>query len=159
VTRRIAFELNGTPVQLDVDERRLLSDMLRHDLNQRGTKVGCEHGVCGACTVLVDGRSARSCLMLAVQADGCAVSTVEGLAGQDGELTPLQAAFHRHGALQCGYCTAGILMSATELLEEVPMPSEEEVRERLAGHLCRCTGYAPIVAAILEAASRRGAEE
>lgn len=159
MTRRIAFELNGTPVQLDVDERRLLSDMLRHDLNQRGTKVGCEHGVCGACTVLVDGRSARSCLMLAVQADGCAVSTVEGLAGQDGELTPLQAAFHRHGALQCGYCTAGILMSATELLEEVPMPSEEEVRERLAGHLCRCTGYAPIVAAILEAASRRGAEE
>ena len=137
--------------------RELLSDFLRHELGATGTHVGCEHGVCGACTVRVDGVASRSCLMLAVQADGRAVDTVEGLATHEG-LSDLQEAFRRHHALQCGFCTAGILMSCADYLERVPEPTEAQVREMLSGHLCRCTGYTPIVAAVLDvAASRAGA--
>ena len=121
-----------------------------------GTHVGCEHGVCGACTVRFDGEIVRACLMLAVQADGCAVTTVEGLAGSDGSLNPLQAAFREHHALQCGFCTPGMLMTLTAFLRETPQPTEAQVREALSGNLCRCTGYQPIVAAALTAAGRTG---
>jgi 2-furoyl-CoA dehydrogenase 2Fe-2S iron sulfur subunit len=133
----------------------LLSDFLRQELGITGVHVGCEHGVCGACTVRIDGVAQRSCLTLAVAAEGRVVETVEGLAGQDGMLSDLQAAFRRHSALQCGFCTPGILMSAAQFLECVPMPTEMQVREMLSGHLCRCTGYAGIVAAILEVARGR----
>jgi 2-furoyl-CoA dehydrogenase 2Fe-2S iron sulfur subunit len=125
-----------------------LADFLRHVLHAPGTHVGCEHGICGACTVLLDGVPARSCLTLAVQADGCSVETVEGLA-KDSALNGLQRAFARHGALQCGFCTPGILMSATRFLEEIPNPGEAQVRDMLSGHICRCTGYQSIVDAIL----------
>jgi aerobic-type carbon monoxide dehydrogenase small subunit (CoxS/CutS family) len=147
---RIAAEVNGTPVQGDVEPRTLLSDFLRHDLRLTGTHVGCEHGVCGACTVQVDGEPVRSCLMFAVQIDGRAVRTVEALA--DGDLHPLQRAFHEAHALQCGFCTAGFLMSLEPFLREHPDPSEGEVREALAGNLCRCTGYEAIVEAVIAAA-------
>jgi 2-furoyl-CoA dehydrogenase 2Fe-2S iron sulfur subunit len=146
-------------VSLDeVPDRRLLSDFLRHDLGLRGTHVGCEHGVCGACTVRVDGVAVRSCLLLARQADGAEIATVEGLADDDEARTlhPLQEAFRRHFALQCGFCTAGILMAAAERLDAVPEgapPDEDEIRRLLSGHLCRCTGYEPIVAAIAEVAA------
>jgi 2-furoyl-CoA dehydrogenase 2Fe-2S iron sulfur subunit len=134
----------------------LLSDYLRHELGLTGTHVGCEHGVCGACTVRLDGVACRSCLTLAVQADGRRVDTVEGLAGEDGVLSELQAAFKRHHALQCGFCTAGILMSSADWLERLRAqgrrPTEQEVREMLSGHLCRCTGYTPIVSALMEVA-------
>ncbi len=146
----IELSVNGRRVREDVEPRLLLVDLLRHRLGLTGTHVGCEHGVCGACTVLLDGAAARACLVLAVQADGAEIRTVEGLAG-DGPLTPLQQAFHRRGALQCGFCTPGILVAATELLEREPRPAREQVVELLAGHLCRCTGYTPIVEAILEA--------
>jgi CO/xanthine dehydrogenase FAD-binding subunit/aerobic-type carbon monoxide dehydrogenase small subunit (CoxS/CutS family) len=158
----IACTVNGRPVTADVDERRLLSDFLRHDVGLRGTHVGCEHGVCGACTIRLDGAAVRSCLMLAVQADGAEIETVEGLATpgdggvpeEAGRLHPLQVAFRRHFALQCGFCTAGILMAAAELCDEVvagaPVPAEGDIRALLSGHLCRCTGYEPIVAAIAE---------
>jgi len=146
----IDLTVNGRRVREDVEPRLLLVDLLRHRLGLTGTHVGCEHGVCGACTVLLDGAAARACLVLAVQADGAEIRTVEGLAG-DGPLTPLQQAFHRRGALQCGFCTPGILVAATELLEREPRPAREQVVDLLAGHLCRCTGYAPIVEAILEA--------
>ncbi len=146
----IDLTVNGRRVREDVEPRLLLVDLLRHRLGLTGTHVGCEHGVCGACTVLLDGAAARACLVLAVQADGAEIRTVEGLAG-DGPLTPLQQAFHRRGALQCGFCTPGILVAATELLEREPRPAREQVVELLAGHLCRCTGYTPIVEAILEA--------
>jgi aerobic-type carbon monoxide dehydrogenase small subunit (CoxS/CutS family) len=147
---RIAAEVNGTPVQGDVEPRTLLSDFLRHDLRLTGTHVGCEHGVCGACTVQVDGEPVRSCLMFAVQIDERSVRTVEALA--DGDLHPLQRAFHEAHALQCGFCTAGFLMSLEPFLREHPDPSEGEVREALAGNLCRCTGYEAIVEAVIAAA-------
>jgi carbon-monoxide dehydrogenase small subunit len=149
---RIAVEVNGRVREADVEPRTLLSDFLRHDVGLTGTHVGCEHGVCGACTVQVDGEPVRSCLMLAVQARGRSVLTVEGLAGAGGELHPLQQAFHEHHALQCGFCTPGMLMAAEALLRGNPEPSEREVREGLAGHLCRCTGYEGIVAAVRAAA-------
>ncbi len=147
---RIAVEINGERHEGDVEPRTLLSDFIRHVAGLTGTHVGCEHGVCGACTVQIDGETVRSCLMLAVQADGRSVLTVEGLA-RDGEaLHPLQRAFHERHALQCGFCTPGFLMSAEALLRERPDPSEREVREALAGNLCRCTGYEGIVEAVLD---------
>ena len=149
---RIAFSLNGRAVRGEAEPRMLLTDFLRHELGATGTHVGCEHGVCGACTVQIDGAPARACLTLAVQAEGCALRTVEGLAEEDGRLGVLQAAFRRHHALQCGFCTAGILMSLDALLAERPGADETEIREALSGHLCRCTGYGPIVAAALDAA-------
>jgi aerobic-type carbon monoxide dehydrogenase small subunit (CoxS/CutS family) len=149
--------VNGKSHARVVDARLTLADFLRHELNLTGTHLGCEHGVCGACTVLVDGRTARSCLMFAVQANGCAVTTVEGLA-PDGQLSVLQQAFIDNHGLQCGFCTPGMLMTLTELLRDTPAPSEQDVREALTGNLCRCTGYAGIIAAALDAAQRlRGA--
>lgn len=156
---RVQLTLNGMPRMAHTESRTLLSDFLRQELGATGTHVGCEHGVCGACTVLIDGEPARACLTLALQADGRAVTTVEGLGGPhaDGALNDLQAAFRRHHALQCGFCTAGILNSATAWLARVAAgevePSEAAVRDMLSGHLCRCTGYTPIVTAILEIAS------
>jgi aerobic-type carbon monoxide dehydrogenase small subunit (CoxS/CutS family) len=149
---RVAVEINGERHEGDVEPRTLLSDFIRHVAGLTGTHVGCEHGVCGACTVQIDGETVRSCLMLAVQASGRSVLTVEGLA-RDGEtLHPLQRAFHERHALQCGFCTPGFLMSAEALLRERPDPSEREVREALAGNLCRCTGYEGIVEAVLDVA-------
>ena len=150
-TRQVSVTVNGTRYERAVDSRWTLADFLRHELNLRGTHLGCEHGVCGACTVLLNGLSARSCLTLAVQADGKAITTVEGLA-VDGVLNPLQQAFRDHHALQCGFCTPGILMSLTELLATERQPSEEAIRETLSGHLCRCTGYQTIVDACLAVA-------
>ena len=152
-TRSIAVTVNGTPWMGEVETRLTLADFLRHTLGLTGTHVGCEHGVCGACTVLVDGASARSCLMLAVQCDGAEVATVESLAAGQA-LNPLQQAFRDCHALQCGFCTPGMLMTLTELLAENPDPSEAEVRDRLSGNLCRCTGYQGIVEAALAAARR-----
>ena len=148
----IELSVNGTTYRRTVESRILLSDFLRHDLELAGTHVGCEHGVCGACTILLDGAPIRSCLMLAVQANGRELSTVEGLAGTDGELHPVQQAMHDHHGLQCGYCTPGILMTMTAYLKQNPQPSEHEVREALSGNLCRCTGYQNIVDAMLAAA-------
>ena len=148
----IELSVNGAAYRSRVESRMLLSDFLRHELLLAGTHVGCEHGVCGACTVLLDGAPVRSCLMLAVQANGHELSTVEGLASSAGELHPVQRAMHEHHGLQCGYCTPGILMTMTAYLEENPAPSEEEVREALSGNLCRCTGYQNIVDAIMAAA-------
>jgi len=156
--RRIALTLNGRAVAGEAEPRLLLSDFLRHALGATGTHVGCEHGVCGACTVQVDGLAVRSCLMLAVQAEGRRVDTVESLAGADGALNALQRAFRRHHALQCGFCTPGILMSLSDWLARTPRPSEQQVREMLSGHLCRCTGYAGIVRAALEAAAEMAGE-
>jgi 2-furoyl-CoA dehydrogenase 2Fe-2S iron sulfur subunit len=150
--RELSLTVNGRAVLERVDDRLLLSDFLRHSLGLRGTHVGCEHGVCGACTVRLDGRAVRSCLMLAAQAEGCRVETVESLAEPDGPLSALQDAFRRHHALQCGFCTPGILMSAGELLAEEAAPSRRQIEELLSGHLCRCTGYESIVNAIAEAA-------
>jgi 2-furoyl-CoA dehydrogenase 2Fe-2S iron sulfur subunit len=150
--RELAVTVNGRRVLEHVDDRLLLSDFLRHTLGLRGTHVGCEHGVCGACTVRVGGRAVRSCLMLAAQAEDCHVETVEALAEPDGPLSDLQDAFRRHHALQCGFCTPGILMSAAELLADDRAPSRREIEELLSGHLCRCTGYEPIVNAIAEVA-------
>ena len=152
--RRITVTLNGRERSGYCEPRDLLSDLLRHELGATGTHVGCEHGVCGACTVHIDGVAGRSCLMLAVQADGRRIDTVEGLA-PDQTLGDLQQAFQRHHALQCGFCTAGILMSCADYLKRVPDPNEAQVRDMLSGHLCRCTGYTPIVAAALDVAARR----
>ncbi|MHA1570775.1 MAG: (2Fe-2S)-binding protein [Alphaproteobacteria bacterium] len=149
---RVTFTLNGREVVGEAEPRMLLSDFLRQVLGATGTHVGCEHGVCGACTVRIDGVAARSCLSLAVQVEGCRVDTVEGLADADGQLSPLQAAFKRNRALQCGYCTAGILMSLSALLERNPAPDEAALLDAIGGHLCRCTGYADIVRAAREAA-------
>jgi 2-furoyl-CoA dehydrogenase 2Fe-2S iron sulfur subunit len=154
-THTVRVHLNGTARSGSASPRTLLSDFLRHELGATGTHVGCEHGVCGACTVRIDGVASRACLTLAVQVDGRSVATVEGLADRDGLLGDLQAAFKRHHALQCGFCTAGILMSCADWLERVPEPNETQVREMLSGHLCRCTGYTPIVAAVLEVAQNR----
>ncbi|MCW5692585.1 MAG: (2Fe-2S)-binding protein [Pseudolabrys sp.] len=150
----VRFTLNGRAVEAQAEPRMLLTDFLRHELGATGTHVGCEHGVCGACTVEIDGVPARSCLTLAVQADGATIRTVEGLAPEPGRLSVLQEAFRRHHALQCGFCTAGILMSLDNYLKRQPDPSEGELREFLGGHICRCTGYVPIVAAAMDAARR-----
>jgi aerobic-type carbon monoxide dehydrogenase small subunit (CoxS/CutS family) len=147
---RVEVEVNGRRYSEEVEPRLLLSDFLRHTLGLTGTHVGCEHGVCGACTVRVNGRSVRSCLSLAVQVDGAEVQTVEGLAA-DGELTALQQAFHECGALQCGFCTPGMLMAAADLLER-GRPTRDEIVDMLSGQICRCTGYEPIVEAIARAA-------
>jgi len=149
---RITVNINGRDYEVEVEGRMTLADMLRHRLFLTGTHLGCEHGVCGACTVLVNGRSARGCLMLAVQADGKKVETVEGLAGEDGGLHPLQQAFIDHHGLQCGLCTSGMLMTLVELLRADPTPTEEKVRESISGNLCRCTGYQGIVDAALSVA-------
>jgi 2-furoyl-CoA dehydrogenase 2Fe-2S iron sulfur subunit len=154
----VRLTLNGKPCSGEAEPRMLLTDFLRHQIGATGTHVGCEHGVCGACTVEIDGKLARACLALAVQSDGCAVRTVEGLAPAAGRLGILQGAFKRNHALQCGFCTAGILMSLDHLLRENPAPSEEAVRDLLTGHLCRCTGYTPIVRAAMETASELAGE-
>jgi aerobic-type carbon monoxide dehydrogenase small subunit (CoxS/CutS family) len=154
----IQVSVNGTSYRRSVESRMLLSDFLRHDLLLAGTHVGCEHGVCGACTILLDGVAVRSCLMLAVQANGQDLATVEGLAAPSGELHPVQQAMHDHHGLQCGYCTPGILMTMTAFLKENPQPSEEEVREALSGNLCRCTGYQNIVDAMMAAADMMRAQ-
>ena len=148
--------VNGRAYRELVEPRLLLSDFLRHTLGLTGTHVGCEHGVCGACTVRFDGVAVRSCLLLAAQADGASIQTVEGLAA-GGRLTPLQESFREHHALQCGFCTPGILLAATDLLEREPAPSRDAVVDLLSGHLCRCTGYEPIVDAILAASAQVGA--
>lgn len=153
-TRTVKTIVNGVAYERQVEPRRMLGDFLRHDLNLTGTHYGCEHGVCGACTVLLDGRTARACLTLAVQVHGHTLNTVEGLAHADGTLNELQRAFVQCHALQCGFCTPGMLMTLTELLGETDDPSEAEVREAITGNICRCTGYQPIVAAALLAAKR-----
>ena len=149
---RVALTLNGRKLGAEAESRTLLSDFLRHHLGLTGTHVGCEHGVCGACTVLIDGVAMRSCLTLAVQAEGRDVRTVESLAAADGTLNALQTAFRKHHALQCGFCTPGILMSFTDYLARNPHPTSEQIRDVLTGHLCRCTGYAGIVKAVEEVA-------
>jgi carbon-monoxide dehydrogenase small subunit len=149
--------VNGQPTNRQVEPRLLLSDFLRHELGLTGTHVGCEHGVCGACTVQFDGKPVRSCLMLAVQADGHEVTTVEGLASSREQLHPLQQAFWEAHGLQCGFCTPGFLMTLVPFLAENPDPSEREIREAISGNLCRCTGYQNIVAAVRLAAERLGA--
>jgi aerobic-type carbon monoxide dehydrogenase small subunit (CoxS/CutS family) len=148
----IRFEVNGKAVEIEVEPRLTLADCLRHQLRLTGTHVGCEHGVCGACTVIVDGAAVRSCLMLAVQAAGAKVTTVEGLS-DDAELTPLQKSFRKHHALQCGFCTPGLITTAHALLSSEPDADEERIREALSGNLCRCTGYVPIIEAVLDARS------
>jgi aerobic-type carbon monoxide dehydrogenase small subunit (CoxS/CutS family) len=151
-SRRIEVTVNGEQIEYDVEARRLLVHFLRDDLDLTGTHVGCDTGNCGACTVIYNGLPAKSCMLLAIQADGASIETVEGLA-QDGELTRLQQSFSDHHALQCGYCTPGMLMSATALLRENSSPSEEEIRNAIQGNICRCTGYVNIVEAIKAAAT------
>ena len=158
-TQRIELTVNGRKYTREVEPRLLLSDFLRHHLDQTGTHVGCEHGVCGACTVLMDGEAVRSCLILAVQAHGCELSTVEGLAPSPETLHPLQEAFWEAHGLQCGFCTAGILMTLVPFLERHPDPSEDEIRLALSGNLCRCTGYQHIVDAVRLAAQKMQATE
>ena len=153
----VEVTVNGRRYREIVEPRLLLADLLRHRLGLTGTHVGCEHGVCGACTVRLDGLAVRSCLVFAVQADGCDIDTVEGLAGT-GELTDLQRAFRSHHALQCGFCTPGVLMAAEDLLARGEPVERADVERLLAGQVCRCTGYEPIIAAILETAERRRAE-
>jgi aerobic carbon-monoxide dehydrogenase small subunit len=148
----VELEVNGERYEREVEARRLLVHFLRDDLDLTGTHVGCDTGNCGACTILLDGKAVKSCMLLAVQAHGAKITTIEGLA-QDGEQTPLQRAFSEHHALQCGYCTPGMLLSATYLLERHPSPSEEEIRRAIQGNICRCTGYVNIVKAIQSAAS------
>jgi aerobic-type carbon monoxide dehydrogenase small subunit (CoxS/CutS family) len=154
----IECSINGTKMSADAEPRMLLADFIRHKLGLTGTHVGCAHGACGACTILVDGRSARSCLMFAIQAQGADISTVESLAPDDGGLSPLQEEFRNHHALQCGFCTPGMLMSAHALLAENPDPTENEIRKALAGNLCRCTGYNNIVHAVKATAQRLKAD-
>jgi aerobic-type carbon monoxide dehydrogenase small subunit (CoxS/CutS family) len=150
---RVRLTVNGETVEREVEARRSLADLLRDDLGLTGTHVGCEHGVCGACTVLVDGRSARSCLLLAGQLEGARVTTIEGLTPSDG-LSPLQEAFRACHAMQCGFCTPGMIVASTELLAATPTPDEAAIREALAGNLCMCTGYVNIVRAVVRAAAR-----
>jgi len=147
------LKVNGQTHDIDVEPRLTLVDCLRHELGLTGSHVGCEHGVCGACTVIVDGKPARGCLMLAVQADGASIETVESLADGD-TLAPLQASFRRHHALQCGFCTPGMLMTTSALLERNKNPSEQQIREAISGNLCRCTGYVNIVKAVQYAAEK-----
>jgi aerobic carbon-monoxide dehydrogenase small subunit len=148
---KVSMTVNGTPHEADVEPRRLLAYFLRDDLGLKGTNVGCDTSSCGSCTVLIDGESVKSCTVLAVQADGSEVTTIEGLAS-DGELHPVQQAFHEQHGLQCGFCTPGFVMAVVSLLEENPNPSEEEIRLGLEGNLCRCTGYENIVRAVQAAA-------
>jgi carbon-monoxide dehydrogenase small subunit len=155
----LSLTVNGTLHRVTVPSRRLLSDALRHDLRLTGTHVGCEHGVCGACTVLLDGLPVRSCLMLAASAEGRQITTVEGLTPANGGLSALQQAFREQHALQCGFCTPGFLTTATAFLRDHPDPSQEQAREAIGGNLCRCTGYQNIVAAILRAAELTEAAE
>lgn len=153
-TKTVKVEVNGRMAEAEIDVRLTLADFLRHTLDLTGTHVGCEHGVCGACTVLIDGRSARSCLTFAVQVDGRTITTIEGLGPAPGELGMLQRAFQEHHALQCGFCTPGMLTTLTELLNDNPDPTEADIREVITGNLCRCTGYSGIVLATLDAARR-----
>ncbi|MDB5642593.1 MAG: aerobic-type carbon monoxide dehydrogenase, small subunit CoxS/CutS-like protein [Hyphomicrobiales bacterium] len=152
--KRIKVEVNGRTYEREVEPRLLLADFIRNEIDLTGTHVGCEHGVCGACTVMVDGFSARSCLMFAVQTNGKSITTVEGLAAADGSLSTLQQCFHEHHGLQCGFCTPGMLITLTEHLRDNPEPDEAELRALLTGNLCRCTGYQAIVEAGLDAARR-----
>ena len=153
-TRTVSVTVNGKTYEREVETRLLLVDFIRHEIELTGTHVGCEHGVCGACTILLDGQTARSCLMLAVQANGREIMTVEGIAPSDTELHPLQQAFQDNHGLQCGFCTPGMLTTLLEFLADNPDPTEREVRVAIAGNLCRCTGYQGIVAAALDAAGR-----
>ena len=156
---QVNLSVNGRMYEVDVEPRRTLADALREDLGLTGTHVGCEHGVCGACTIMVDGQPTRACLMFAVQADGCSVTTVEGLQNDDGKLHALQKSFcDRHG-LQCGFCTPGMLMSAMDLLHREVEPSRERIREEMSGNICRCTGYMGIVDAVDEAARELNAPQ
>ena len=152
--RQISVTINGDTYEREVETRLLLSDFIRHECELTGTHVGCEHGVCGACTILLDGMTARSCLMLAVQADGHELLTIEGIAPNEEELHPLQQAFMDNHGLQCGYCTPGMLTTLLEFLRDNPNPTEKEVRIAISGNLCRCTGYQGIVDAALDAAGR-----
>ena len=151
---QVMVTVNGEQISGSAEPRTLLTDFLRDELRLTGTHVGCEHGVCGACTVIIDGFATRSCLMFAVQADGSEIQTIEGLASAEGEMHPLQKLFAKHRALQCGFCTPGMIMRAVELLEKNPNPSEEEIRWGISGNLCRCTGYVNIVKAIQYAAEK-----
>lgn len=153
-TRKIKITVNTKPYEREVETRVSLGDFLRHDLGLTGTHIGCEHGVCGVCTVLVDGNTARSCLMLACQADGAHITTIEGLTQPDGSLSELQQAFHECHGLQCGFCTPGMLTTLTELIRENSDPTDAQIREAITGNLCRCTGYQSIVDAALLAARR-----
>ena len=154
---KISIKVNGATREADVEPRLLLADFIRENLDLTGTHVGCEHGVCGACTVIMDGDSVRSCLTFAVQADGAEIETVESL-GEIDALSPLQEAFREHHALQCGFCTPGMLMTATDLLRKYPLAADDEIRDGISGNICRCTGYEHIVRAIRAAADRRGSE-
>ena len=156
-SREITVTINGTVYEREVEARKLLIHFIRDDVDLTGSHIGCDTGNCGACTVLLDGTAVKSCMLLAPQADGAEITTVEGLAGDEGELTPLQQAFHEHHGLQCGYCTPGMLMSATALLEQNPRPTEHEVKVALQGNICRCTGYWNIVEAVV-AAGEGGAQ-
>jgi aerobic carbon-monoxide dehydrogenase small subunit len=153
---RVTLTVNGTRHEVDVPPRRLLSDALRHDLRLTGTHVGCEHGVCGACTVLVDGAAMRSCLLFAVSVDGAEITTVEGCCAEDGSMGPVQRAFQDCHALQCGFCTPGFITTVTAYLRDNPDPTAQQAREAISGNLCRCTGYQNIVAAVQRAASLDG---
>ena len=152
--QRVRLTVNGTVYEREVEPRLLLSDFLRHELGLTGTHVGCEHGVCGACTVLLEGEAVRSCLLFAIQADGATISTVEGLGADAEHLHPLQDAFWEAHGLQCGFCTPGILMTMSAFLKRNPRPSEQEIRRALSGNLCRCTGYQHIVDAVMLAAEK-----
>jgi aerobic carbon-monoxide dehydrogenase small subunit len=154
--RAIKVTVNGVAYERTVEPRLLLADFLRHTLGLTGTHVGCEHGVCGACTVLLDGDSVRSCLLFAVQVDGARIETVESL-GTIGHMNALQAAFHEHHALQCGFCTPGMLMTATDLMRKYPLANDDDIRDGLSGNLCRCTGYEHIVRAVRAAVRAKGA--
>ena len=152
ITRKIKITLNGHEISENVEPRLNLADFLRHSLGATGTHVGCEHGVCGACTVNVDGLAVRSCLMFAIQADGKSVTTIEGIANSDDSLHPIQEAFQNHHGLQCGFCTPGMIITLEAFLKKNPSPTENEVRKAISGNICRCTGYQQIVSAALEAA-------
>jgi carbon-monoxide dehydrogenase small subunit len=149
---RIRLTVNGAAQEVDVEPRRLLADVLRHQLGRYGVHLACEHGACGACSVMIDGRLTLSCLVLAVQADGASITTIEGLAGADGSLHPVQRAFNEEHGLQCGFCTPGFILAAVDLLERIPDPDEATIRSELSGNLCRCTGYTNIVKAVRTAA-------
>ena len=155
--RPIRLSVNGVSYEAAVEPRTTLVDFLRHELGLTGTHVGCEQGACGACTILLNGQAVRSCLMLAVQADGAEIMTVEGLGGRDGQLHPLQQAFMEEHGLQCGFCTPGFLMSAYELLQQHPQPTDDEIKEALGGNLCRCTGYQAIIKSVRLAATKLSA--
>lgn len=158
-TRTINMTVNGRSYEREVDVRLTLADFLRHHINLTGTHLGCEHGVCGACTILLDGRTARSCLTFAVQVDGRSITTIEGMGSADGSLSALQQAMADNHGLQCGYCTPGVLATLTELLSDTPDPTEDQIREALTGNLCRCTGYSGMVAAAMQVAAAHRAGE